>query len=80
MTNSHRADALEREGVVHCFLHEQPENDAPKSVVRRGVDGGDAELLLANLTCMILADSPNAEDMIRPLEQAFEELERAIRP
>lgn len=29
---------------------------------------------------MILADSPNAEEKIRPLEQAFEELERAIRP
>lgn len=80
MTNAHREDALEREGVLHCFLREQPEDGAPKNVVRRGVDGGDAELLLANLTCSILADSPNAEEKIRPLEQAFEELERAIRP
>ena len=80
MTNAHREDALEREGVLHCFLRERPEDGAPETVVRRGVDGGDAELLLANLTCAILADSPKAEEKIRPLEQGFEELERAIRP
>lgn len=38
--------------------------------------GGEADQRKA----MILADSPNAEEKIRPLEQAFEELERAIRP
>jgi hypothetical protein len=71
---------FDREGYVSCFLYEKPPDGAPKTVVRRGVDGGDAELVLANLTCMILADSPRAEEKIRPLEQAFEELERAIRP
>ena len=83
ITNAPQRDAgdvLEREGIIHCFLHERPEKGAPKTVGRRGVDGGDAELRLANLTCMILADSPNAEEKIRPLEQTFEELERAIRP
>jgi hypothetical protein len=80
ITNADRQDALEREGIAHCFLRGRPEDGAPKTVVRRGVDGGDAELELANLTCMILADSPNAEEKIRPLEQAFEELERAVRP
>ena len=83
ITNAPQRDAgdvLAREGIIHCFLHERPESGAPKTVVRRGVDGGDAELVLANLTCSILADSPNAEEKIRPLEQAFEELERAIRP
>jgi hypothetical protein len=80
MTNAHREDALEREGVLHCFLRDKPEEGAPTRVVRRGVDGGDAELLLANLACMILADSPRAEEKIRPLEEAFAELQRTIRP
>jgi hypothetical protein len=80
ISNAHRADALEREGILDCFLGEQHEDGAPKTVLRSGVDGGDAQLRLANLTCSILADSPNAEEKIRPLEQAFEELERAIRP
>jgi hypothetical protein len=80
ITNADREGVLEREGILHCFLSEQPEEGAPKNVVRRGVDGGDAQLLLANLTCSILADSPKAEEKIRPLDQAFEELERAIRP
>ena len=68
------------EGYVSCFLYEKPAPDAPATVVRRGVDGGDAELRLANLTCMILADSPTGEERIDRLEAAFDELQRAIRP
>jgi len=80
ISNAHREGVLEREGIVHCFLYEKPREGAPKTVVRRGVDGGDAELVLQNLRCAILADSPRAEEKIDPLEAAFAELERAIRP
>lgn len=68
-----------REGHVNCFLHERPPDGAPGEVVRRGADGADAELQLANLTCAILADSPQAEDRIASLRAAFEELERQLR-
>lgn len=80
ISNAGRETVLEREGIVHCFLYGEPREGAPKTVVRRGVDGGDAELVLENLTCAILADSPRAEEKIDPLEGAFAELERAIRP
>ncbi len=80
VTNAEREDVLEREGVLNCFLFREPRDGAPTTVVRRGVDGGDAELLLANLQCSILADSPRAEEKIDPLEAAFEDLQRAIRP
>jgi hypothetical protein len=40
----------------------------------------NARLALANLVCTILADSPDAAEKIAPLQDAFEELERAIRP
>jgi hypothetical protein len=68
------------EGYISCFLYEKPAPDAPATVVRRGVDGGDAELRLANLTCTILADSPTGEEKIDRMEAAFDELQRAIRP
>ena len=80
LTNGEGSDVLTREGILDCFLYTRPPDLAPKSVVRRGVDGGDAELVLANLTCTILADSPNGEEKIDPLEEAFAELQRAIRP
>jgi hypothetical protein len=69
-----------RQGSVSCFLHEKPEPDAPRTVTRSGVDGGDAQLRLANLTCMMFTDSPTGESKIDRLEAAFDELERAIRP
>ncbi|MBA3376427.1 MAG: hypothetical protein H0U00_11565 [Actinobacteria bacterium] len=73
-------DVFDKEGYVSCFLYEKPPQGSPRTVVRRGTDGADAELVLANLTCMILADSPNGEEKIDPLEEAFAELQRAIRP
>jgi hypothetical protein len=75
-----RSEDLGREGHVSCFVYLKPPPDAPGRTVRDGVDGGDAELLLANLECMILADSPNAEEKIHPLEAAFQDLLRAIQP
>jgi hypothetical protein len=71
---------FEKQGYVSCFLYSEQPDQAPRVVDRRGADGADARLALANLVCTILADSPNAEEKIRPLEQAFEELQRAIRP
>lgn len=73
-------DDFARQGYVSCFLYAKLPHDAPKSVDRRGTDGGDARLALANLVCTILADSPNAEEKIGPLQDAFAELQRAIRP
>jgi len=70
----------ESEGYVSCFLFVKPPADAPNTVVRRGADGADAELLLENLDCTILADSPNGEAKVDRLERAFDELQRAIRP
>jgi hypothetical protein len=70
---------LEREGIVMCHLYDEPPATATGKVVRRGVDGGDAELVLANLECMIFTDRPDPEERIDPLEKAFAELERAIR-
>ena len=45
-------DVFEQEGHVSCFVFVEPPPDAPKTVVRRGADGADAELLLENLDCM----------------------------
>jgi hypothetical protein len=73
------AEVLAREGTVSCFLYRHPRDGAPSEVVRRGADGADAELFLANLDCAILADSPEAELRIARLKQAFEELERGLR-
>lgn len=72
------AQTLEREGLVSCFLFVKPQGS--NVIVVRGADGADAELELANLTCTILADSPRAEEKIRPLKQAFAELKLVIRP
>ena len=73
-------DDFKREGSVWCFLHERPGPDATTTVVRRGADGADAELVLQNLECTIFADSPTGEEKIDKLEAAFAELQRAIRP
>lgn len=67
---------LEREGMVMCHLYDEPQGSAKGTVVRRGVDGGDAALVLANLECMIFTDRPDPEPAIERLEQAFRELER----
>ncbi len=70
---------LEREGMVMCHLYDEPQSTADATVVQRGVDGGDAELVLANLECMLFTDRPDPEEKIDQLERAFAELERAIR-
>ena len=71
---------LRREGHVSCGVHAEPPADAPKTTVRRGADGADAELALQNVVCTIFTDSPTGEEKIAKLEAAFEELERAIHP
>jgi hypothetical protein len=76
--NTRTPEVLEREGFVSCFVRRQPPKHAPKTVVRRGVDGGDAELVLENLACVIFTDRPDPKEKIDRLEQAFEELQRAI--
>ncbi len=73
-------DVLAREGIVHCSIQAEPSAGAPKTTTRRGADGADAELALANVTCTIFTDSPTGEEKIDRLETAFDELERAIRP
>jgi hypothetical protein len=77
--NTDVSDVLEREGRLMCHLYDKPQSSATDRVVRRGVDGGDAELVLANLECMIFTDRPDPEEKINQLETAFDELERAIR-
>ncbi len=74
------SDVLTREGIVSCSINAKPPAGAPKTVVRRGADGADAELALENLTCTIFTDSTLGESKIDRLEAAFAELERAIRP
>jgi hypothetical protein len=76
---SSRPKDFDEDGSVSCFLYGTPPAGAPTRVVRRGVDGGDAELLLRNLTCTIFTDSPTGEEKIDRLEAAFAELERATR-
>ena len=71
---------FETEGSVSCFVKLKPDSEAPTRVVRRGVDGADAELVLENLACTIFTDSTLGESKIDRLEAAFAELERAIRP
>lgn len=80
ITNADVNGVLESEGIVDCFLYERAQPGATNRVVRRGVDGGDAQLTLANFVCAILADSPDAEEKIDPLEAAFDDLQHAIRP
>lgn len=70
---------LEAEGRVSCYVRATAPAGAPRSVLRRGADGADAELSLANVECVLLADSPDAETKIDRLEEAFAELERTIR-
>ena len=74
--NNDAPRALEREGIVMCHLYETSSKSAARTVVRRGVDGGDAELVLANLECLLFTDRPDPEPGIERLEQAFRELER----
>ena len=70
---------LEREGIVMCHVYDRPQRSATDEVVRRGVDGGDAKLVLANVECMIFTDRPDPDPGIERLERAFVELERSIR-
>jgi pyruvate-formate lyase-activating enzyme len=73
-------DVLAREGIVFCTVQRTPPDGAPETVVRRRVEGADAELVLENLDCTIFTDSPTGEEKIDRLEAAFEELQREIQP
>ena len=65
--------------LLSCFLAARAPDGAPTTTRRRGVDGGDAQLELHNLTCTILADSPAREATIDRLEAVFAELQRTAR-
>jgi hypothetical protein len=73
-------DVLANKGQVVCIVHRTPPDGAPRTVVRRGVEGADAELVLQNLECTIFTDSPTGEEKIGRLEAAFEELRSEIQP
>jgi hypothetical protein len=75
-----RGDVLGIDGLVSCHIRGRLSADAPSTVVRRGADGADAQLSLANVECAILADSPRGEVKIDRLERAFNQLKRAIQP
>jgi hypothetical protein len=79
LDNTESPRALEREGMVMCHVYDEPQETATGTIVRRGVDGGDAELVLANLECLLFSDRPDPEEKIDQLERAFAELEREIR-
>jgi hypothetical protein len=79
LDNTGTRGVLGREGLLSCHVYDKPKSTTTRKVVRRGVDGGDAELVLANLECMIFTDRPDPEERIDRLEQAFAELEREIR-
>lgn len=79
-TGGNGQDVLVNEGIVFCIVQRRPPDGAPTTVVRRAVDGADAELVLQNLECTVFTDSPTGEEKIDKLEAAFGELQRVIRP
>jgi len=68
------------EGLVTCGVDAEPRAGAPATVTRSTAELVDATFELRNLKCSIETGTDGRERKIAALEQAFTELQQAIRP
>jgi hypothetical protein len=77
--NGDRGGDLPAEGLVTCGIDAVPREGAPETVTEGTAELVDATFELRNLKCSI-ETGPNGRGKIAALEQAFKELQQAIRP